>query len=140
MTHRAALAVFAALLASPLPARADTLGAMAPGPLERGGVPTRLVPGRAILKLKDIDGARLELPRANDAVAIAALSDLGKRRAVELTLVRSMVLGWALVEIRDPAQRRPTRRRSRSVRAGRSRPRTRIPAGTRSRAGARART
>lgn len=106
MTHRAALAVFAALLASPLPARADALGAMAPGPLERGGVPTRLVPGRAILKLKDIDGARLELPRATDAVAIAALSDLGKRRAVELTLVRSMVLGWALVEIRDPAQRR----------------------------------
>jgi serine protease len=101
MTQRAALAMVVTLtitLAGPaLAVGVDTF----PGPLERGGVPSKLVPGRALLQLRGIDGARLELPRANDVVAMGALKDLGARTDTHLEVVRALVLGWVLVEVRD---------------------------------------
>jgi serine protease len=97
-TPRAALlAVLVALTG--LPAAARELG-----PLERredGAAPARLVPGRGLVKLWGMDARRLELSRRDDEEAQTALARLGKRHGVEIELVRAVVLGWALIEVRD---------------------------------------
>ncbi len=88
------------------PLLAIALAAASPSPVARapgGAGPSRVVPGRALLKLKGIDGHRLALPRASDTAAREALPKLAGRHDVTLSLVRPVVLGWALVEIRDAA-------------------------------------
>ncbi len=122
MTQRAALASVATLvmlvllITVALPAfPAGAVGAdNFPGPLERGGVPAKLVPGRVLLKVRGIDGARLELPRATDTLAMSALKELGERNGMRIEMVRALVLGWALVEVRaaDDETRMPSERKT----------------------------
>jgi serine protease len=72
----------------------------------RYGVPQDHVAGRALIKLRGIDAHRLVLPKATDTAAQVALKNLAARTNVDLELVRPVVFGWALVEVRFPGDAR----------------------------------
>src|SRR4051812_24394188 len=93
------------------------VGKNALGPLDRGGIPQDIVRGRALLKLHGIDAHRLQITRANDDAAKTVLSEIGQRHGVTLDFVRPVVLGWALVEIRDASAsgRMPTEQQTQAL-------------------------
>lgn len=109
MSPRSALALLSALLLAPAAVAQTYFGepSRVPGVLE---MPVERVPGRAIVKLRDLDARRLTLVREGDEAARRALLDLEKRAGVRMTLVRPLLLGWGLYDVRDvvATEKRPT--------------------------------
>jgi serine protease len=68
---------------------------------DRFGVPVARVPGRVLLRLNGIEGARLAHSKSDDREASTVLARIGARTGVVLTFVRPLAIGWALAEIRD---------------------------------------
>lgn len=65
--------------------------------------PRLRVPGRALLKLKDVDDARaLKVGKATDPEH-HLLAEIGDRHGVRLTFVKASLFGWAVVDVRDAA-------------------------------------
>jgi serine protease len=70
------------------------------------GVPHRLVPGVALLKLEGIRAEELLLSQQpKNAHAKNALANLSARTGVDVTLIRPVVLGWAFVDVRARASK-----------------------------------
>lgn len=71
------------------------------------GVPARLIPGRALLKLKS---------NADDETALArTLADLGTRTNTRLSLRRVSVHGWIVVNVREHAAPLPDEAQTQSL-------------------------
>ncbi len=68
--------------------------------IDKGGS-VALVPGRALIKLKDIDDANTVFFSKTGGLEAEALAGIERRQQVRLSLVRPSLFGWVLVDVRD---------------------------------------
>jgi serine protease len=97
MRNNSALVVLVATLTFGLPtanAQTETQGVF------KRGIPTTHIPGRALVKLTNLDPATARLTNKAGRTLDEALKEIRSDTGVDLWLVRPSVLGWGLFEIR----------------------------------------